>query len=134
VDDRLSRFATEVTNAVDPFVWDLGPDGVARIRWTAGTVVTEDLARVTTAQLASRTGGKLVPILADIRQVKSMTREARKYYGNLTNAVTAIALLVGSPTTQVMANFFLGLNRPNVPTQMFTDEDKALTWLRRYTV
>ena len=118
-----------------PFVWEpLGADGVARIRWTTGAVITGDLARTTIAELVSLTGGKRVPVLADIRQQKSMTREARTFYGNATDAFSALALFAGSPATQVIANFFIGLNRPNVPTKMFTDEEKALTWLRRYVV
>jgi hypothetical protein len=112
------------------FVWELAADGVARIRWTSGAVITDGLAGATLAELAALTFGKRVPVLADIRKVKSMTREARKHYGRVTDMVSAIALLVASPATQVIATFFLGLNRPDVPTRMFTDEDAALTWLR----
>jgi hypothetical protein len=46
--------------------------------------------------------------------------------------VSAIALLAASPATQVIANFFLGLDRPDVPTEMFTDEAQARAWLRRH--
>jgi hypothetical protein len=125
----------DATRSALPFVYEpLGSDGVARIRWAPGTILTEDLARASLVELSALTGGKKVPVLADIRKLKSMTREARKHYAVATMAVTAIALLASSPATQMIANFFLGLNRPNVPTQMFTDEEKALTWLRRHVV
>lgn len=117
------------------FVWEpLGPDQIARITWTAGAIITEDLARATMVELSALTRGKRVPMLADIRPVKSMTRGARVFFGNATDAFLAIALLAGSPATRVMANVAMGLSRPKVPTQMFTDEEKALTWLRRYAV
>jgi hypothetical protein len=114
------------------FAWQ-PPDaeGIAMITWVRGAVITGDLARVTLTELAMLTGSKRVPVLADIRNLKSMTREARKHYGRVTDVVLAIALLVASPATQVIANFFLGLNRPDVPTEMFTDEAQARAWLRR---
>jgi hypothetical protein len=124
-----------LNNVESPYVpWSLSADGVATVTWRPGAIITEDLARTTLVELAALTSGKRVPVLADIRKLKSMTRDARKHYGTSTETVSAIALLAASPATQVIANFFLGLNRPNVPTQMFTDEEKALTWLRRYTV
>jgi len=127
---------TEATHvSTSSFVWEYpGSDGVAKIRWAPGVVITEDLARTSLADLGVLTAGKKVPVLADIRKLKSMTREARKHYSTAISLVSAIALLASSPATQVIANFFLGLNRPNVPTQMFTDEEKAVAWLRRHTV
>lgn len=32
--------------------------------------------------------------------------------------------------TRMMANFFIGMRRLQVPIQMFTDETDALTWLK----
>jgi hypothetical protein len=116
------------------YAWTIGPDRPATITWAAGAVCTEDLARASTAELQTLTGGKAVPILADIRKWKSMTRGARSYYGNATGLIAAVALLVGSPASRMTANFFIGLNKPNVPTQMFTNEDDAIRWLRRYAV
>jgi hypothetical protein len=118
----------------EPYVWEpFGSDGVARIRYTAGAIVTEDVARKTVAELMTLTAGRRIVLLADIRQQKSITREARVFYGNATNAYSALALLADSLPTQVIANFFMSLSRPKVPTQMFTSEEKALTWLHRYT-
>jgi hypothetical protein len=127
--------ATRVGHAGDPQFWEpLGSDGIARIRYEAGDIVTEDLARATIVELKALTSGKRLPVLVDIRKMKSVTREARVIFGNAADALSALALLAGSPRTQVIANFFIGLSRPKVPTQMFTEEEKALSWLRRHTV
>jgi len=32
----------------------------------------------------------------------------------------------------LIANFFIALNHPKIPTRIFTDEEKALQWLRGY--
>ena len=125
---------TPTTEVAAPYVVEpLGEDGVARIRYTVDAVLTEALARRAMADLGILTNGERRPLLADIRKVKSLTREARKYLDNAT-WFSALALLAGSPATQLMVNFFLGMTRPKVPTQMFTDEEKALAWLRRYVV
>lgn len=125
----------EVARAADPYVWEpLGSDGIARITYKTGAIVTEDVARKTVAEVVALTSGKRIVLLADIRRMKSISREARVVYGNATDAYAALALLAGSPMTQLIANFFIGPSHPKVPTQMFTDEQKALTWLRRHTV
>ena len=126
--------AGEVRHVEDPYVWEpLGADGIARIRYKAGAIVTGDVARKTVRELIALTTGKRIVLVADIRQMKSITREARVIYSNAADAYSALALLASSLSTQVIANFFIGLSRPKVPTQMFTDEEKAPTWLRRYT-
>jgi hypothetical protein len=118
------------------FAWEpIGTDGVAKIRWSSGAIITEDLARMSVVELADLVpSGKRVPVLADIRQLKAMTREGRVFYGHAAETISAVALLAQSPATRMVANFFLGLNRPNVPTQMFTEEEKAIAWLRHYVM
>jgi hypothetical protein len=128
VGTAVTQTETQVPYVYEPF----GPDGIVRMRWLPGAVITEALARTTLTELATLTAGKKAPLLADIRQMKSMTREARKVYGDATDAFSAMALLATSPVTQMIANFFIGINRTKAPTQMFTDEEKALTWLRRH--
>jgi hypothetical protein len=115
-----------------PGHWELGSDGIARIRYVKGDVVTEDLANATIAELKTLGGGERLPVLVDIRQMKAVSREARAVFGNSQDAFSALALLADSPRTQVIANFFIALSRPKVPTQLFTDEEKALAWLRRH--
>jgi hypothetical protein len=126
---------TNGRGAADLQIWEpLGPDGIAKIRYQAGDVVTEDVARATVGELRALTGGKRRPVLVDIRKLKLVTREARVIFGGASDAFSALALLAGSPKTQLIANFFIGISRPKVPTQMFTDEEKALAWLRRHAV
>ncbi|MEM6816509.1 MAG: hypothetical protein AAF600_19310 [Bacteroidota bacterium] len=76
---------------------------------------------------------KSYPVLADIRQVKSFTKEARDLLakkGN--NMVNAAAVLVTSPVQRIITNFYIQVSRPEKPTRMFTDEQKALEWLTKY--
>jgi hypothetical protein len=135
---KVTGGASETTSAASrtekPYVWELDVDGIATFRMLTAATFTLELAQATIADLMALTGGKRTPILVDVRRSKGITREARTFLGNQTGSYSALAMLAGSPATQMIANFFIGLNRPSVPTQVFTDEEQARTWLRRYGV
>lgn len=117
----------------EEFAFDpIGPDGILKIRWTAGVVISEALARAALVEITALTKGRSVPILADIRRIKSMSREGRETFGDAEATYTALALIASSPMTQMIANFFIGLNRRTKPQQMFTDEGRAIAWLQRH--
>ncbi len=80
-------------------------------------------------------GREMTRVLIDMRQTTRVTREAREYYASERTASIqrASALLVSSPLSTMIANFFMGLNKPLSPTRMFTKPDEAITWLRGYS-
>jgi len=88
-------------------------------------------AKANIAAATTLSPGKRRPKLVDMRAVQGIDREARAYYSG--GFATAVALLVGSPVTRVMANFFIGLNKPPVPTRLFTSEDEAVAWLKGFS-
>jgi hypothetical protein len=75
-------------------------------------------------------GYRLLPVIVDVRRVKSMDRGARVHYASSTQRTVGIAVLIGSPLSRVIGNFFIGLNKPLIPCQLFTAEPEALAWLR----
>jgi hypothetical protein len=42
------------------------------------------------------------------------------------------ALVVGSPVSRVIGNFFVGLNRPTYPVKIFDDAKLAAKWLQGF--
>jgi hypothetical protein len=76
--------------------------------------------------------GKRRPCLVDMRGLTGMSRAARTYYAGPEpgRVHTAVALVVGSPLNRAIGNFFLGLNRPLIPTRMFDTPAAAREWLR----
>jgi hypothetical protein len=75
-------------------------------------------------------------LLVDVSQIRSITRDARVYYANPSGTQDfenrAVAILVDSPLSKVVANFFIGLNRPVTPVKLFTAESEALAWLAEF--
>ena len=78
--------------------------------------------------------GRSVPFLLDMRGTKSITREARAYYVSpeATQQICAAAMLVDSPLSRTIANFFIAIHKPALPVRLFTAENKALEWLKEH--
>ncbi len=78
--------------------------------------------------------GKRLPLLIDTKTMKSLSREARVYFASEEAAACASAagIVVGSPVSKVLGNFYLGLGSPKLPSRLFTSEDEALTWLKGF--
>jgi hypothetical protein len=71
-------------------------------------------------------------ILVDIRGVQSESKEARAYFAGpeVAKCATAVGLLVESPVSRMIANFFLRIGTQAVPTRVFDDASLARAWLR----
>ena len=112
----------------------LDEDGI--VDATLKRMVELTLADAEEAVEAIRTlsGERRRPVLVDLRKAKGMSREARVFFsGPVTATVeSAAGLVVTSPLTRMIANFFMGLNKPLFPTRMFNTEEDAMAWLRTF--
>lgn len=82
--------------------------------------------------MAQLTGGRRSPLLVDARGIGSMDRPARREFVRRGDLVSAVALVVDTPLSRMMANFFLTVSKPVAPTRLFDDEVYALGWLREF--
>lgn len=59
---------------------------------------------------------------------------SRKFNGSeqVTKHCSAIAFLSDSFSQRILANFFIRVIRPNVPTKAFSNENDAIEWLRNF--
>ncbi|MBI1947159.1 MAG: STAS/SEC14 domain-containing protein [Deltaproteobacteria bacterium] len=115
-------------------IWRLRQDGLLHSVVKPGAHHTLEDAVANVEACRTLSPGRRRPLLVDIRQGPGVDRAARTYYAGPEGAgvATATALLVGSPTSRIVANFFLGLNRMQIPLRLFTDEEAAVAWLRGY--
>jgi len=113
----------------------LGEDGVVRTKMRPNVFELElaDAEEVIRG-VATVCEGVRRPVLVDIRELRSMSRECRKYFAGAETAKveSAVALLVVSPLTKAIGNFFMGINKTVVPTRLFTVEADAIVWLRGF--
>ena len=114
-------------------IW-LGEDGIIRISLIG--VMSEGLAiaQENLEAVSQVSQSKIRPVFADIRNIRSIGAEERKFYARMETkgVINAVALLVDSPLSRVIGSFFLGLNKLPVPTRIFTSEEQALAWLRSF--
>ena len=109
-------------------------EGIIHYRILPEAEVTIEDTKEYVAIHSKLVGDKKIPNLTDLRNLKSVTREARAYLsGKEAAALTfACALIIGSPVSRVIGNFFLGLNKPAYPTRLFTSEEKAIEWVKGF--
>jgi hypothetical protein len=114
------------------FTTFLNEDGIAITRVREDAEITIAEAKANTETIIRLTQGRTCPILVDTRMIKSISNEAREHFamrGRVAH-VNSIALLIQSPVSRIIGNFYISLNKPAVPTRLFTDESAALLWLR----
>ena len=114
-------------------IW-LGDDGIVRMESHPGAEETLKDAMENIAAGANLMDGKKGVALVDIRNIKSITKNAREYYsGPETAKVTkACAILVGSPLTKVIGNFYMRINKTIFPLKLFSSESSAISWLKGF--
>jgi hypothetical protein len=112
----------------------LDEDGILRILPTPGTEDSLDDAKQNMAASAKLAAGQRRPILIDLRSIKTQSREVRAYYTGpeARKLLLAIGLLIDSPMSRMIGNFFLGFNKMDLPTRLFKSEDEALVWLKGF--
>ncbi len=124
-----------------PHVFDLsaywtwmGDDGIARTKVKPLAEITLKEAEENSAVVNSFYKEKKYPLLVDARNIKSISKEARDHFSvqNRDTHVTAFAILIHSPLSRIIGNFFMGLNKPSVPAKLFTNEKEAIDWLKQY--
>ncbi len=108
--------------------------GIVRIIYKADARVTIAEARENVDAVAKVVGGVHSPIFTDIRPISTIDRDSRQYFGGdeAGEVTLATALLVDSPISRVIGNFFIGLNRSQWPVRMFSEESEAMVWLEGF--
>lgn len=96
--------------------------------WVDGATACLVDAEESLAAVEALAGSRRLPLLVDMRGLKTLDRAARSRFSE-TDAITRLAFVVESPLSRVLANFFLAVSRPSWPTRMFTSEDEAVAWL-----
>ena len=73
-----------------------------------------------------------IPTIIDITQIDKITKEARSLSPSLTDGMSAIAIIIGSGLSKVIGNYAIMINRPKIPTKLFTSITDARLWVRDY--
>jgi hypothetical protein len=69
-------------------------------------------------------------VLVDGRATLSISREARSFAAQpKNNGCIASAFVITSTANKLIGNFYINVNKPSVPTKIFSSEEMAIEWL-----
>lgn len=110
-------------------------DGIIYASYTPKLDIDLETAKKTSMyrkEISKKVGA--VPVLADIRNLGKVSDEARDWLGTkeANELIPAMAILTNNPIQNLLANFYLKFSNPPMPTRLFTNEEKALRWLKLY--
>lgn len=126
-------FETDVDRYESSYITMWMQDGILCARYAPDLHVSIDVARIVVEARIFFSKGQSYPLWVDMKGIKSTTREARTYLASVgATLVTAAALITGSPVNRTIGNIFLKIDKPPVPLKLFTDEQKAMEWVRGF--
>lgn len=78
--------------------------------------------------------GIAFPMLSDLRKIKHVDKEARAFLAKpeSTVLISAGAFLVNNQLQKLLGNFFILIDKPEIPTRLFTNESEAMAWLQQF--
>ena len=70
--------------------------------------------------------------ICDYRPIRSQTKDAQRYYASeeVAKTLLACAIIVESPLSKTITNFYMGLCKPETPTKIFGSEKEACEWVQ----
>lgn len=82
------------------------------------------------------TNGAKMPSLILSQGVISMDKPTREYLSSeaATQGLLASAIIVNSPFSSFLGNFFLFVNKPKIPVRIFSSMPIAERWLEQFIV
>jgi hypothetical protein len=110
----------------------LNPAGLLIVRIKDGARQSLADAKENLSAAVAETQGERRPLLIDISKAQPLEADARHHYTGqtLVERFSALALLIdSSPFGRMMGNVYMRVARPGIPTQLFSDEARALEWL-----
>lgn len=130
--DRIKNKVIELR----AFTTWLGNDGICYtvVRPNVSIVLKDALEN--SVSIKEISGDTIYPLLVNLKEINSISKEARDHFSmqDRTPGVSAVAMLIRSPVSRVIGNFFLGINKSAVPTKLFTVESEAVTWLKQLAI
>lgn len=110
-------------------------DGIFYLTYIGGPITLE-IAKDLVKKRLEMTDGIPVLMIVTVLDLKGMEREARSYLSSDDGieGVKAGAIVVKSPFTTHMANFFMKISfsKSKMPARVFSSEEDAIAWLRQF--
>ena len=110
----------------------LRKDGIVQVNFGENIDIDLKEAVEIVDAIGELTEGKKAPILNIAGKSTSATSAAREYSATPFGLkyTLADAYVVTNLAQKILGNFYVGFNKPTVPTRIFDDVEKAVEWLK----
>ncbi len=106
-------------------------DGISHCIYKEGAMLDLAAARIIVSARLALQQGDVYPFLCDVRSTFDVTREGREYMSNEGGeGLSRVALLSKGHVSDMIAAFYLKVQKPKVPTRIFSERTQALRYLQ----
>jgi len=109
-------------------------EGIIIGTYKPGLKINLEIAKEIVHVRLTFTKHKSMPALINGQGVVSMDKAARDFFSskNGIKGLKAAAIIVESPFSSFLGNFFLKVNKTRLPVKLFTNSSTALSWLKKF--
>ncbi|WP_111309846.1 DUF7793 family protein [Confluentibacter sediminis] len=108
-------------------------EGIYFVEYKSETTINLKVAQCIVADRMQFQDGKAYPILCDIRGIADSDKAGRDYLAHTGSVlITAAAMLIHEQVSLTISDFYLQINKPTIPTQVFTSQPTALAYLKPF--
>lgn len=111
-------------------------DGILRIKVLEGADITLENIKKNFEVYKELLGDKKALLMIDSRAKYNFTKEARIFTAKNQMGLNrvAVAHVIGSFANRWIISIYVRINKPVVPTKMFSSEERAIKWLKSFYV
>jgi hypothetical protein len=109
-------------------------DGILICVFSSGLIITEEVAIIAVRERIRISNGCTYPALIDATKIQYLTKTAREYLATVDGIryLSCSAFLVNNEVQTIFINFFLMINKPAIPSKIFSDREEAINWLQKF--
>jgi hypothetical protein len=117
-----------------PFVHLRIKDNILIASYKKNLIINLDVAQKIVLQRQSLTRGQIMPVIIFSNEVTSIDKPAREYFASPKGieGLSASAIIVNSPFSRYLGNFFLMVNKTSIPVKLFSNISQAEKWLQQF--
>lgn len=106
------------------------------VTYKPGIQINQEVAKEIVSTRLSFTGNKRIPCMILSQGVVSMDKPAREYLASTeaTKGLLATAIIVDSPFSSFLGNFFHKVYKTKMPVKIFSSIPQAKKWLQQFNV
>jgi len=107
-----------------------GNDNILIVRIKEGVTIDLKQAKIMNDNMKRHAANGKIPVLMDTRVRYSWDKDAQQYIAENSEWRLATAVLSDNPFSRLLSNTYVKLFKPSYPIKLFTEEEKAMEWLK----